>query len=232
MATSVEITALAGGAVDPGLDHVAAAFRKETGHTVKIAYNLGAQGIKRMDEGEIFDVVVQPEDTLEIFFRAHGNVEDGGVSIGRVGLGVMARPAAPVPDISSMAAFRRAILEADAILYTTATSGRYIEEMLGKMGLLERTAAKTTRYPHGPELMERVLSGSGKELAFLPVSFIRKASRERGMVLVGPVPEEVQHYLDFIVVPSVRSTHKDVAWAFAHFCGGPGKPLLAAQGLT
>ena len=225
-AAGVEITVLAGGAAEPGLDLVAAAFQKQTGHTVRIAYNLGALGIKRMDDGEVFDVVVQPDTIL----RATGKVEEGGIQIGRVGLGVMIRPGAPVPDISSVAALKRAVLEAQSILYTTATSGQYIEAMLKKMGIYEQVEARITRFPHGPELMDRVLRGRGKEFAFLPITFIR-TDKKKGMQLVGPLPEEVQHYVEFIAVPSTMSAHKEVAWQFAHFCGGPGKPLLVANGV-
>ena len=56
-------------------------------------------------------------------------------------------------------------------------------------------------------------------------------SKDKGMVLVGPLPDEVQYYYDFMAVPSVNSAHKEVAWAFACFCGGAGKPLLVAHGI-
>ncbi len=230
MAARAEITVLSGGSAEPGLDFVAAAFQKETGHAVKIAYNLGAEGRKRMDDGVVFDVVVQSSETLKRNFRVTGKVEEGGISIGRVGLGVMVRPGAPLPDISSAEALKHAVLEAQSILYTTETSGQHIEGMLKKMGIFEQAEAKTTRYPHGPELMDRVLRGQDKEFAFLSINAIR-TYKEKGLVLVGPLPEEVQYYYDFVAVPSTNSTNKEVAWQFVRFCGGPGKPLLVANGI-
>lgn len=224
-----EITVLAGGAVVPGLNYVAAAFRKQTGHIIKIAH-VGVEAIKRMDDGEVFDVVVHPRDNLEQFFRPAGKVEEGGIGIGRVGVGVMVRPGAPIPDMSSAEALKRAVFGAESILYTTAASGRYVEGMLRKIGIYEQAQAKTTRYPHGPELMDRVLSGRGKEFGFLPITEIL-TYKEKGIMLVGPLPEELQHYLDFMAVPSTQSTNKDVAWEFARFCAGPGKPLLVAHGV-
>lgn len=224
----VEITVLAGGAMDPGLVHVAAAFHKETGHTVRSFFNLGGIGLKRMEAGEVFDVLVHPSDLMERKYRATGLVESDGIPLGRVGIGVLIRPGAPVPDISSVEAFKRALAAADSILYTLATSGGHIDEMLRKIGMHEQVQAKATRVPHGPELMDRLAAGKGREFAFLPVPFARTRDDVR---LVGPLPEELQHYLDFEAVPSTKSRHKDIAWAFVRYCAGPGKPLLVASGV-
>lgn len=228
---NVQLTVLSGGTAEPALDVVADAFNKATGHTVKVLYNLGAKGRKRMDDGEIFDVLVQSANTLDQFFRPGGKIEPGGVRIGRAGLGVLIRPGAPVPDITTVAMLKQALLNADTVLYTLETSGRHIEGMLRKVGVFDQIVAKTERFPHGPELMTRALQGAGRELGFLSMNAIRTFSH-RGLVLVGPLPEEVQFYYDFTVVPASNSPHKDVAWQFAHFCGNEGKPLLAAHGIS
>ena len=225
----VEITVMSGGSAEPALDFVAAAFHKETGHAVRIAYNTGARGRKRVEDGEVFDVLVVASDSLKRNWG--GKVEAGGTSIGRLGgLGMMIRPGLPLPDISSLEALRSALLEAESVLYTEETSGLYIEGMLRKMGIVEQVEAKTTRYRNGPSLMDRVLNGTGKEFGFLSINAIG-TYKEKGLVLVGPLPEEVQYYYELIAVPLRNSTNKEVAWQFVRFCGGPGKPLLVANGL-
>ncbi len=227
-----EITVMSSGSAEPGLDFVAAAFKKETGHVVKISFNLGAQGPRRMDDGEVFDVVVATSNAIKRSFRPTGLVEEGGISIGRVGIAATVRPGAPVPDISSVEALKRAVLEAESILITSETSGLYIEAMLRKMGIYEQVEAKITKdLPNGPSLMDRLLSGKGREFAFLSPNAIR-TYKEKGLVLVGPLPEEVQFYREFMAVPTAKSTNKEVAWEFARFCGGPGKPLLVANGFS
>lgn len=227
----MEITVWSGGAAEPGLDFVAAAFQKETGHAVRITYNLGARGRKRMEDGEVFDVLVATRDAMDSYFRPTGQVEEGGIGIGRVGLGAMVRPGAPVPDISSTEAFKRAVLEADALIYTEEASGLRIDGILGKLGIAEQVKAKVTHARNGPELMDRVLRGSGREIGFLPITAIL-TYREKGIVLAGPLPEELQYYLELMAVPSTKSPHKDVAWKFVRYCGEQGKPLLAANGLN
>ena len=57
---AAEITVLSGGAIEPGLRAAAAAFEKQTGHTVDIIFNTTPQIRKRVDEGGTFDVIVAP----------------------------------------------------------------------------------------------------------------------------------------------------------------------------
>jgi len=229
-AARVEITVLSGGAAEPGLTYVAEAFHKETGHTVRIRYNMGERGRKLMDEGLAVDVVVATSHSIKRNFRPEGRVEEGGVSLGRVGLGMMVRAGAPVPDISSAAALRRAVLDADAVLNTEETSGLCIEDMLKTMDIFAQVEPKLIRHRNGPELMDRVLSGSCKEVAFLPITAIL-TYKEKGIVLAGALPDDAQTHLEMMAVPATMSNKKDIAWEFVRFCGGPGKPLLVANGL-
>ena len=231
VAAGVDIAVIAGGATKSGLDFVAAAFQKEAGHAVKVTYSTGLQALKRMDDGEVFDVVIGSTDSIKRVYRPAGIIEEGGISIGRVGLGMMIRPGAPAPNISSATALKRAVLEADSILYTEESSGLRIEAMLKKLGIFEPVEAKITRYSNGLEFTNHVLKGKGKDLAFLPITVIL-SQIDKGLVLVGPLPEELQYNLELIAVPSIMSSHKEVAWEFVRFCAGPGKPLLVAHGFS
>jgi molybdate transport system substrate-binding protein len=225
-----EITVMSSGSAEPGLDYVVAAFEKATGHRVKITYNEGARGTKRLQDGD-FDVVVATSNAIERMFRANGLVEPGGASVGRAGLGVIVRPGARVPDISNPDALKRAALAADALLLTSETSGIYIEQWLKKVGIYEQVKAKITHYHSAPEIVERALRGTGNEVGFMPIN-AAKNHLAKGIVVVGPLPEEAQFYREFFAVPTSHSVHKDVAWEFVCYCGGPGRPLFTEHGLV
>src|SRR5205814_1724114 len=92
-ASAAEITVLSGGAVEPGLKSAAAAFEKQSGHTVKISFNTTPEMLKRIAAGETFDVVIAPPAALKEFAQA-GRVSEGGASVGRVGSGVATRAGA------------------------------------------------------------------------------------------------------------------------------------------
>ena len=122
VAPASEITVLSGGALEPGLKAAAAAYEKESGHTVKITFNTTPAMRKRVEAGDTFDVVIAPPAAIKEFAAA-GKVEDGSINVGRVGSGIAVRPGAPVPDISSADAIKRAVLEAESIVFNRASTG-------------------------------------------------------------------------------------------------------------
>lgn len=227
--TKSTITVLSGGAVEPGLNAAAAAFQKETGHSVKITYNTTPQMRKRVGAGDTFDVVIAPPAAVKEFAAA-GKVDEGGVNVGRVGLGVVVRPGAPVPDISNADAIKRTVLEAESIVFNRASSGLYFEELLKKMGVYGQIESKAARYATGAEVMEHVLKGKGKEVGFGPITEILQY-KNKGLRLVGPLPAEIQNYTSYTAVPMKAGSNKDAAQAFVRFLGGNGKPLFVAAGI-
>ena len=227
--SAAEITVLAGGAIEPGLNAAAAAFQKETGHAVKTTYNTTPQMRKRVGGGDIFDVVIAPPAAVKEFAAA-GKVEEGGVNVGRVGMGVVIRPGAPVPDISNSEAIRRTVLEAESIVFNHASSGLYFEGLLKQMGIYEQVEPKSARYATGAEVMEHVLKGKGKEVGFGPITEILQY-KDKGLRLVGPLPAEIQNYTAYVAVAMSAGSNKNVAGAFVRFLGGPGKSLFVAAGI-
>ena len=230
LALAAEITVLSSGAVEPGMKAAAMAFEKETRHTVKIAYNTAPQIAKRVAAGDSFDLVIAPPGAIKEFAQA-GKVDGGGVDLGRVGSGVAVRPGAPVPDISSADAIKRAVLEADSIVFNRASTGLYIENLFRKMGLYEQIESKTTRYPDAGAVMEHVAKGKGREIAFGPITEIL-LFKDKGVHLVGPLPAEIQNYTSYVAVPMTAGTNKDAAQVFMRFLGGPAaKTLFVAAGI-
>ena len=227
---AAEITVMSGGAVEPGLKAAAAAFEKETGHKVKITFNTTPQMRKRVAAGDTFDVVIAPPAAVKEFAKS-GKVEEGGVNIGRVGSGVAVRPGAPVPAIASGDDIRKAVLEAESVVFNRASTGIYFENLLKKWGIYEDIKGKAVRYTTGAEVMKHTLKGKGKEVAFGPITEIL-LEKEHGLILVGPFPAEIQNYTSYIAVPMSAGTQKDVAQALVKFLGGPvGKPLFVAAGI-
>src|SRR5258708_8993592 len=69
-AMAAEIRVLSAGAVEPGLRAAAAAYKKQSGHDVKIAFNTAPEIRKRIGGGEAFDVVIAPPAALDEFAAA------------------------------------------------------------------------------------------------------------------------------------------------------------------
>src|SRR3989454_1347704 len=227
-AMAAEIRVLSAGAVEPGLRAAAAAFQKQSGHTVNIAFNTAPEIRKRIGAGEAFDVVIAPPAALDEFA---GKVAADRVALGRVGLGVAVRPGAAVPDISSADALKRSVLQTESIVFNRASSGIYLENLLKKMGIYEQVEAKTTRYSDAAAVMEHVLKGKGREIGFGPVTEILQ-HRDKGLKLVGPLPPEVQNYTSYSAAPMTAAANSELARVLVRYLGSPeSKALFVGAGI-
>jgi molybdate transport system substrate-binding protein len=226
-ALAAEVNVLSGGAVEPGLIAAAGAFHKETGDEVKIKFAPAPEIRQRVYAGETPDVVIAPPAVLDELVKSGKLDGKARVLVGRVGIGVAVRDGAPKPDISTTDAFKRAVLDADSLVYNRASSGLIVEGLLQRLGLAEQIQAKTTRYP-GSEMMEHVIKGKGKELGFSPVTEIL-LYRGKGLQLVGPLPADIQIVTSYAAEPASKS---EAALTFARFLGTPAaKAIFAAAGV-
>lgn len=230
VARSAEIRVLSAGAIEPGLQAAAAAYRKETGVEIRVAFATAPQLRKRIADGEVAEVVIAPPAVIEEFSRA-GKVAELRTGVGRVGLGVAVRPDAPVPDLSSTAALQRAVLEAESLVFNRASTGLYFENLLRKLGLYEQVQAKTVRYPDGASVMEHVLGGKGREIGFGPITEIL-LYRDKGLRLVGPLPAEVQNFTAYTAAPMSGAANAEAAGAFVRYLATPAaKARFVAAGI-
>lgn len=229
-AAQTNLVVLSAGAVEPGLRMAIAAYEKETGHKVQVTFNTAPQIRGRIEGGEKADVLVVPPALMDEFGRA-GKVPGERVTLGRVGQGIAVRPDAPLPDISSAEAMKRALVEADSVVFNRATGGQYIEHMLRNLGVYERIERKTTRYASAAEVMDHLLKGIGNEIGFAPITEIM-LYKEKGLRFVGPLPAEVQQLNAYVASPMNGGPNADLAATFVRFLGGPvAKAAFKASGI-
>src|ERR1035437_8623547 len=226
-ALAVEINVLSGQAVEPGLVVAVDTFRKQTGTNVKITFATAPEIRRRVEAGETTDVVIAPPAVLDDLAKS-GKVDGTArVPVGRVGVGVVIRDGAPKPDVSTTDALKRAVLDADSVIYNRASSGLFVEGLLQRLGLAEQIQAKTKRYA-GTDMVDPLIRGKGKEIGFMPVAEILHF-RGRGLQLVGPLPADIQNYTSYAAEPVSKS---EVARAFVRFLGSPvAKGIFVAAGI-
>lgn len=137
------------------------------------------------------------------------------------------RDGAPKPDVSTTDALKRAVLDADSVIYNRASSGLYVEAMLQRLGLAEQIQARTKRYT-GTDMIEPLIKGQGKEIGFMPVVQILNW-RGRGLQLVGPLPADIQHHTTYAAAPAPQS---EGGRAFVGFLGtSEAKGIFASAGI-
>jgi molybdate transport system substrate-binding protein len=159
-------------------------------------------------------------------------VSEGQIRLGRVGVGVVVRDGAPRPDIATAQALKSALLDADAVVYNTASSGAYIDGMLRKIGVFDQIQGKLTRLYDGNAVMQRLLDGKGKEFGFGGITDIL-INRDKGMRLVGSLPAELQNYTSYTAALIATAPNAEGAKAFMTYLASPdGRALFAANGIS
>jgi molybdate transport system substrate-binding protein len=230
-ATAAEIKVLSAGAVEPGLARAAEAYEHATGNKVSIQFNTAPQLVKKLADGAVVDLLIAPPGVLDAQAKDGKIIADGRILLGRVGAGIVMRAGAPLPDIASVEALKRALIAADTVVYNTASSGLYIEKMLDRIGVGAELKAKTKRYANGEDVMMHIINGKGNEIGFGAITEI-KLFEPKGAKLVGPLPADVQNYTTYGAAMLAAAPTKDAAKAFLAYLGSAeAKRIFTAAGI-
>jgi molybdate transport system substrate-binding protein len=217
-----EIKVMSAGAMQRGLLVIAGKFKERTGHTIKVEYAIASELTKMfMDDAAKADVILAPKPTLAQLASAGKIGGEGQIDVGGVGAAVLVRNDAHLPDISSLDAFKRSLIEADAIVHNRASSGVYIESMLKKIGIYDQIEKKIVKVADGDAVTARIKGGAGKEIGFGGNTDVLHNQDAGDIKLVGPIPEEVQNYTLYGGAVIASSSNQANAAVFLNYVGSP-----------
>jgi len=224
-----EINILSAGAVEPGIEAAADAFREETGTAVKIKFATAPAIQQRIGTGEAADLVIAPPAVIDDL-AGKGKLDgERRVAIGRVGIGVVVRDGVMKPDVSSMNALKRALETATGVVYNKASTGLYLDKLFERLGVAVKS--KETRYPDGAAVLEHIIKGRGNEIGFGAMTEI-SLYRDKGLQFVGPLPAGAQNYTSYAAAPTTAAANRAEAAAFVTFLGSAAaKQAFAAKGV-
>ena len=230
-AGATELRVFSAGAVRTLITEVAEAFQKETGLRVTITTGTVGELRGRLAAGEPGDVVIMTDTAIDQAMAQGVVVAYTRADIARTGVGVGVRAGARRPDISTVAAFRKALLDARSLVYLDpaggATSGIHFAEVLNKLGITDAVKRKTTLVRTG--YAAEVVARGEAELCIHQISEILPV---KGVVLVGPLPRELQKLTTYSGGVLAKSESQEAALAFLdHAARVELKPQRAAAGL-
>jgi molybdate transport system substrate-binding protein len=229
-AYAAEVKVLASVALASVLDKLDPTFERSTGNKLSVTYGLTADLKRRVLGGENVDVVILGDAALDDL-QKQGKLAPGSVTpVASTPVSVAIRAGAPRPDISSVDAFRRALLAAKSIVFADPAkgglSGVYFAKVLDRLGLTEQLKTKTILVP-GAQAPEVVAKG-GAELGIAQASEIVPV---KGAELAGPLPGEIASLTVFSAGVGADSQSADAAMAFIQFLKGPAAaPTLKEEG--
>jgi molybdate transport system substrate-binding protein len=222
----VDLKILSGGAMQGLMAEAIPLFERDGGCKVAVEIGLTSALRKAIADGAVFDIALLPRGDVDALAR-DGRITAGSVTdIARSAIGVAVRAGAPKPDIATVDAFKRAVLQAGSVTYSDGPSGLYIAGLMERLGLAEAIKSKT-KLATGPvaELLARgeVELGLQQIVAILPV---------KGADLVGPLPDELQNIIVYAAGLSARSANGEAARKFIAFTATPEVvDLIRAKGM-
>ena len=186
-------------------------FERTTG--IKVTTGSGAsQGTgpqtiaAQLARGVPFDVVIMSREGLTDLIAAHRIAAGTDVDLARTPLGVAVRAGAPKPDVSTVEAFKQAMLKANLVAMPGSTSGIFLmNDVFPRLGIADKVRVKAT--PRGSAATAMVASGEA-DIVVMPVSEIVHA---RGVDYAGKIPEEIQLNQIFAAAVVTGSKEADAA---------------------
>jgi molybdate transport system substrate-binding protein len=154
-------------------------------------------------------------------------VPDSRTTVARAGMGVAVANGAAKPDLSTVDAFKQALLSAKSIGFNGQGASRAgFEALFAKLGMTAALAPKIKLLQTGAP--EGVAKGE-VELGLGPVSEIIPTP---GVQIAGFLPVEIQSYLVLTAAISASSKEAAAAQNFIKFLTAPSAlPVLKAKGM-
>lgn len=230
-AQSAEVRVLTAGAMKEVVLELVGAFEKKTGHNVTLANDTAGGLQRRIEAGQPFDLAVITPGVIDDLI-AKGRVAAGSrLNLAQVGIGIAVKEGAPQPDISTVDALKKTLVAARAVAYidpaSGGSSGIYFSGLLDRLGIAAEVKPKA-KLQAGGYVADLVVKGE----ADVAVHQISELLPVKGVVLVGPLPAEVQRITVYAlgVAPSPQDASATAALV-RHLSSPASVAVLTAKGM-
>lgn len=220
-----------GGFAAPHLELVSP-FERATRHTVvtdATSTGLGEDSIaSRLRRGQPVDIVILADAAIDELIK-EGRIAAGSrVPLARSAIGMAVRAGAPKPDITTVDALRRTLLQAKSVAYSAQVSGVYLStELFPRLGIADQMKAKSQRIER--ERVGAVVARGEAEIGFQQISELLPIA---GIDYVGPLPAEVQRVTVFTAGVAAGAKSPEAARALIRFFVSPeGMRAMKKNGL-
>jgi molybdate transport system substrate-binding protein len=223
MTHAAELVVLTSQGNGPGVNALAVAFSRASGHKVTVLNEVGNALAQRLDNGPADLIALNPPQIEELVKK--GKVVGGSVTPYMLaGLGVSVRAGAPKPDISTVDAYKATLLAAKSIGYSRGCSGQHVALGIAKLGIAEQIKPKVQLTGGGSGPVTFFLARGDFELGLQQTNIMVGAP---GTDFVGNVPKGIDIPCPNSVGLLTVSKEKEAAQALIRFMTSPeAAPLL------
>lgn len=228
-ATTNEFRVMTSGAFTAAYKALIPQLEKLTGKTVvTVTTSIGTGDLSipnRLKRGEVADMVIVADGVLRQFIADGYVLDEGHKTVARSMIGMAVRAGTPKPDISTVDALRKTLLQAKSVGYSASESGRYFTtELVQRLGIAAQVLPKS-RLIGGGERVGTVIARGELDIGFQQISELLPV---QGIDHITPLPAEVQRVSAFTAGVGANSPDKAVARKAIAFLGS----AKAARAIT
>jgi molybdate transport system substrate-binding protein len=214
----------------PGVSELAAAFAKATGNKVTVLQEAAGPALDRLLDTGPADLITANPGEIDDLVKKGKVVAGTAAPFAVAGLGLSVRAGVPKPDISTVDAYKAALVAAKSIGYSRGCSGTHIAQGIEKLGLTAQLKPKTVFTQNGPvvEFLAKgdfdvgiqqtniMVGAPGTEyVGALPGVLNDPCPSSVALLTVSKAPEAARAMIKFMISPEaaplLRKTHVEPA---------------------
>jgi molybdate transport system substrate-binding protein len=232
LASSVAVQAadvhlFVGGGFRSTMTELVPAFERATGHKLIATFDSTGAFERRIAAGESFDVLLIGPELVDSLIKQGKVVSGTNAIVARGGLGVAVKAGNPKPDVGSVDAFKRTLLNANSVAYVgEGHSGALFVGLLDRLGIAEPMKSKLK-----PKAVADVIKTGASGETDLVVYIVPAILADRSVELAGPFPAEIQSYVVLTTGLSAAAKEPDAGKALIRFLTSEAAaPIIKARG--
>ena len=204
-------------------------FERASGHKVDITYGGGGSIAGRIRSGALAgDLFIGPEEFSDPLLAEGKLIAGSRVAFAHSGSSVAVRAGEPRPEIGTPELFKRALLAAKSVSYSTGASGMQVVRALASLGIAEQVKAKHV----APQPGELVGSAVARGAAEIGIQQLSELLHVAGIDILGPLPGALQKVIVYGATGMFGARQLEAAQAFARFLRSPeAGPVIKRKGM-
>jgi molybdate transport system substrate-binding protein len=221
LAKADEIRLLSGGGPQVAVRAIIPEFEGKTGHRVQPTFVHVSVVQQKLTAGEKADLILLPVPLIAAVEKTLPLRSEGRVVLARVGIAVIVRKGATVPDISTPDAVRKMLIDAQSIEVPPANgpAGAHLARMIEQLGIAEVVR---------PKLVIKAAIDGGAELVAdgkvdLAMQLVSEVQSAKDIVVAGLLPSALQSYVVYGAAIPTYNDKPEPAISLLKFLSAPNK---------
>jgi molybdate transport system substrate-binding protein len=171
---------------------------------------------REIDAGAIYDTAVSTSPVIDSLIKEGKLRADSRADVAYPVIGVGVRAGAPKPDIGTVEAFKRALLNAKSVAHSaTGASGDHLKSIIERLGIAEEMKSKLR--PMSADAIAQAVPSGQAEMIVVTASVIMVPRVD----YVSPLPPELQFYNRFAAAVTANASETDASKQFIKLLSSP-----------